>query len=151
MCDKYWTSTMQRSWTKFGVTSSPSSLWSPWTVHKWWRISTRIWSSASVWALRTLQDGYCRSLEANQSPQSTGTFWLVQMLKRLIKLFFQRLSPRADNQSGIAGQPNKQEVDVFLSNMIIKSTSFLVNGSVGLTMIGLVVWFGMKWYLIYSF
>ena len=61
------------------------------------------------------------------------------MLKGLIKLSFQRLAPRAENQSGIAGQPNKQEVDVFLSNMIIKSTSFLVNGSVGLTMVGLVV------------
>jgi hypothetical protein len=39
----------------------------------------------------------------------------------------------------IAGQPNKQEVDLFLSHVVVQSASYLVNGSVGLTIAGLVV------------
>lgn len=56
-----------------------------------------------------------------------------------VKLYFQRLSPTDHQSARIAGQPNKQEVDLFLSNVFVQSASYLVNGSVGLTICGLVV------------
>ena len=54
-------------------------------------------------------------------------------------------SPNSAAGGRIAGQPNKQEVDVFLSNVVVQSASYLVNGSVGITIAGLVIYKNVDW------
>jgi hypothetical protein len=53
-------------------------------------------------------------------------------------------SPRSSSGSGNSRtssqhQPNKQEVDMFLANLLVQSATYLVNGSVVVTIAGLVV------------
>jgi len=54
-------------------------------------------------------------------------------------------SPRSSSGIGAGTssqhQPNKQEVDMFLANLLVQSATYLVNGSVVVTIAGLVVCF----------
>uniref|UniRef100_A0A915LWX8 Dynamin-type G domain-containing protein n=1 Tax=Meloidogyne javanica TaxID=6303 RepID=A0A915LWX8_MELJA len=68
---------------------------------------------------------------------------------------FQLGSPRSSSGIGGAGtssqhQPNKQEVDMFLANLLVQSATYLVNGSVVVTIAGLVVYKNVDWRWILS-
>lgn len=73
----------------------------------------------------------------------TEIFWFfLSLFKINIFLKLKQLgSPRSSSASRTNTQPNKQEVDMFLANLLVQSATYLVNGSVVVTVAGLVVCF----------
>ncbi|KAF7634030.1 Dynamin-type G domain-containing protein [Meloidogyne graminicola] len=59
-------------------------------------------------------------------------------------------SPRSSSASRTNTQPNKQEVDMFLANLLVQSATYLVNGSVVVTVAGLVIYKNVDWRWILS-
>uniref|UniRef100_A0A914LZF1 Dynamin-type G domain-containing protein n=2 Tax=Meloidogyne incognita group TaxID=654580 RepID=A0A914LZF1_MELIC len=78
-----------------------------------------------------------------------------QPITAIDRNFLQLGSPRSSSGIGGAGtssqhQPNKQEVDMFLANLLVQSATYLVNGSVVVTIAGLVVYKNVDWRWILS-
>uniref|UniRef100_A0A1I8BN51 Dynamin-type G domain-containing protein n=1 Tax=Meloidogyne hapla TaxID=6305 RepID=A0A1I8BN51_MELHA len=65
-----------------------------------------------------------------------------QPITAIDRNFLQLGSPRSSSTIGTGNssqhQPNKQEVDMFLANLLVQSATYLVNGSVVVTIAGLV-------------
>nr|CAD2186636.1 unnamed protein product [Meloidogyne enterolobii] len=77
-----------------------------------------------------------------------------QPITAIDRNFLQLGSPRSSSGIGAGTssqhQPNKQEVDMFLANLLVQSATYLVNGSVVVTIAGLVVYKNVDWRWILS-